>query len=42
MLSLKNQKQKSAISSGSRKQFLSTQLSQELISENRNISKSMS
>ncbi|KAL5238087.1 hypothetical protein ACI65C_005497 [Semiaphis heraclei] len=36
VLNLKNLKQK-AISNGNRKQYLSTQLSQELISENRNI-----
>ncbi|XP_016658333.1 transcription factor glial cells missing-like isoform X1 [Acyrthosiphon pisum] len=36
VLNLKNQKQK-AISSGNRKQYLSTQLTQELISENRSI-----
>lgn len=38
VLNLKNQKQK-AISNGNRKQYLSTQLTQELITENRNISK---
>ncbi|XP_025191253.1 transcription factor glial cells missing-like isoform X2 [Melanaphis sacchari] len=40
VLSLKNQKQKAAINNGNRKQYLSTQLSQELISENRSINSS--
>ncbi|CAH1732691.1 unnamed protein product [Aphis gossypii] len=40
VLNLKSQKQKAAISNVNRKQYLSTQLSQELISETRNINSS--
>lgn len=38
VLSLKNQKQKPAITSGNRKPYLSTQLPPNIISENQNIS----
>lgn len=39
VLNLKNQKQKTAITNGNRKPYLSTQLPPNIISENQNISK---